>query len=151
MSTPSLFCIFADDVRQESNGKQLIVGMYQGGMNFAAPLPATLPQLFIVGHLMVPADCPPIEHIKFSAVFDGETIVEVEPPPEALAASVARIAPGRENGEISILQISVGLQPFKVPKPGKITTKMEINRSQTVVGNSLNVAHLPAQPQAASS
>jgi len=50
---PYLFCLYAEEVRQEVSGQTSIIGVFQGGLRVAA-VPTHLPKLAIVANLPLP-------------------------------------------------------------------------------------------------
>lgn len=147
----SLFCLFADDVRVEVSGKQIVIGMYQGGMNISGKLPATLPQFNILAHLLVPPNADPIEHLQIIVEHAGKVLIDVAPPVSELKANI-EAAHDQTAMDSHVLQLSVGLLPFFVEQAGKLTVKAIVNRELQVQGNSLTIRHgpVPGAPTAPS-
>lgn len=146
----TLFCVFADDVRLEANGKQFVIGMYQGGMNFASNLPATLPQFHILAHLLVPPTAERIEKLQILVEHAGKTLIDVTPPIEELRANLEEHR-DEATGDPHVLQMSLGLVPFHVERVGKLTVKAIINHGIVAQGNSLTIRHGPATTTVAAS
>jgi len=129
-----LHCIFADDIRQEASGKQIVVGMYQGGMNINHPLPVNLPQLYVMALLHIPHG-EPLESLKVTVRWNEKTLAELEMPADSLPTA-SHTSPDHTG---SIIQLVIELVPFLVDSSGKLQVQALINGEQTLEGNTLHV------------
>lgn len=140
----SIFCMYADDVRREETGKTIMIGVYQGGMNIAGKLPIQLPQLFVVTHLIASPIAPPITALKIGLYYNDQPIIELDPP-------LSDFAPPHQDQEPSdntVLQVTVGLQPFNIDKSGRLVPKVLINSNIELTGNALTIRQTEQSSQA---
>jgi len=136
-----LHCIFADDIRQEVSGKQIVVGMYQGGMSVRGPLPANLPKLQVMALLNIPRT-DSVASLKLTVLMNTTVMAEIDVPRQAL--------PNRDQTPPDlkghILQIAIELVPFAVEGSGKLQVHALINGSEILEGNTLHITHEPDSP-----
>lgn len=133
----SLFCQYADDVRQETTGKSILIGLYQGDMNVSGPLPVTLPQLVVIAHFIVGADAPPISQFKVSIHQGSKLLFEGEPPQPAFSQEGA----SAQAGDPKILQLTFVLGAFAVEREERLSVSAVINGKHTLKGNPLHIRH----------
>lgn len=133
-----LHCIFADDIRQEASGKQIVVGMYQGGMSVRGRLPVKLPKLQVLALLHIPRT-ESVTSLKLTVLMNSANIAEIDAPHIALPAR-DQVPPDRMG---YILQVAIELVPFTVEGSGKLQVHALINGSETLEGNTLHITHEP--------
>ena len=133
-----LHCIFADDVRQEASGKQIVVGMYQGGMTVQGKLPVSLPQIHVMASLHIPA-LESLESLNFTVLLANSVIASVDVPVDAFPPD--NQDPGNNKG--FIMQAVIGVTPFLVNGSGMMEVQALINGKETLKGNALTIRHTP--------
>ena len=134
-NSPYLFCLYAEDVRQEITGQMSIIGAFQGGLR--VPLvPAHLPKLAIIANLRMPSEKAP-SSVKLEVHRDGEVLQTIEPPPEFLQSVTEQ--PGAGLGEGYAMQFVVGFAGFPVPAAGKLEVRATID-GVILQGNSLEIS-----------
>lgn len=133
----SLHVIFCDDIRQEVQGKYTLVGCY-GPDLIADRLPAVLPRLCIRAEAMTPVTRP-FERLKLRVLLKDEALVDIDTPPEQLAAiEAAAEAETRQFGFAWMIVLS----PFSIQEPGKLRVEIE-TESETVRGPALRLVVRP--------
>ena len=133
-NSPYLFCLYAEDVRQESTGQMSIIGAFQGGLRVPT-VPVHLPKLTIIANLRVPAETPPTS-VKIEVHRDGEVHQTIEPPPEFLQSVTKQIGAGLDEGYV--MQFIVGFAGFLVLAAGKLEVRATID-GMVLRGNSLEM------------
>lgn len=133
-NSPYLFCLFAEDVRQEMTGQMSIIGAFQGGLRVPT-VPAQLPKLAIVANVRVPAETLPTS-VKIEVHRDGEVLQTIEPPPEFLQSITKQIGAGLDEGYV--MQFVVGFVGFPVLAAGKLEVRAMID-GMVLQGNSLEL------------
>jgi hypothetical protein len=133
-NSPYLFCLYAEDVRQESTGQMSIIGAFQGGLRVPT-VPVHLPKLTIIANLRVPAETPPTS-VKIEVHRDGEVLQTIEPPPEFLQSVTKQIGAGLDEGYV--MQFIVGFAGFLVLAAGKLEVRATID-GMVLRGNSLEM------------
>ncbi len=134
-NSPYIFCIYAEDVRQEITGQMSIIGVFQGGLRVPVA-PTHLPKLAIVANLRIPAEKVP-SSVKLEVHRDGELLQTIEPPPEFLQSVTQQSGAGRDEGYT--MQFVVGFAGFPVPAAGKLEVRVTID-GVTLHGNSLEIS-----------
>lgn len=140
-----LYCMYADDVRQELGGKLTIVGLYQGGqITLHGSLPMHLPRLAIIANLFCPSS-ETVESIKIGIKLNDDLLLpELDVPAEVIAMIQER---GKKDPEsvgagLQILQI---IQPLEVKAAGEIRCYAMVD-GEKVKGNILEVIVEPSPP-----
>ena len=138
---PYLFCLYAEDVRQEITGQTSIIGVFQGGLRVPA-VPAHLPKLAIVANLRIPSENAPTSVI-LEVHRDAEVLQTIEPPPEFLQSVTKQAGAGLDKGYT--MQFVVGFAGFPVPAAGKLEVRATVDGT-TLQGNALEITVGEAQP-----
>jgi len=133
-NTPYLFCIYAEDVRQEITGQMSIIGAFQGGLQVPS-LPAHLPKLAIIANLCVPSEKVPTS-VKLEVHRDSEVLQTIQPPSEFLQ-SIAK-QPNAMSDEGYTMQFVVGFAGFPVTTGGKLEIRAVVD-GLILRGNSLEI------------
>lgn len=133
-SSPCLFCLYAEDVRQEITGQMSIIGVFQGGLRVPF-VPINLPKLAIIANLRVPSEKAPTSLI-LEVHRRGEILQTVTPPPEFLQSVTKQ--PGARLDEGSTIQFVVGFAGFPVPAAGKLEVRATID-GVVLQANSLEI------------
>jgi hypothetical protein len=131
---PYLFCIYAEDVRQEITGQISIIGMFQGGLRVPS-VPVHLPKLVIIANLRVPSEKAPAA-VKLEVHRDGEVLQTIEPPPEFLQSVIKQNDTGLDEGYV--MQFVIGFASFPVPVGGRLEVRATID-GMVLQGNSLEI------------
>jgi hypothetical protein len=133
-SSPYLFCLYAEDVRQEITGQMSIIGAFQGGLRVPS-VPAHLPKLAIIANLRMPSEKAP-SSVKLEVHRDGEVLQAIDPPPEFLQSVIKQPGAGLDEGYT--MQFVVGFAGFPVPAAGKLEVRAMID-GVVLRGNSLEI------------
>lgn len=132
-----LSVLFADDIRQEVDGKVTIVGVYQAKMLFPQ-LPAVLPKLAVVMTAVTPADRP-FEKLVFGLYKDDEELqscgMDIAAQNETEIAATASPTNGTPMIEV---QFGVILGPLNIEGPCVLRTRVE-TESGILAGRSLEI------------
>jgi len=118
-----LFCLYAEDVRQESTGQMSIVGVFQGGLRVPS-VPAHLPKLAIIANLRMSSNKAP-GSIKLEVHRDDDVLQLIEPPPELLQAVTKQPGAGLDEGYA--MQFVVGFSGFPVSAAGKLGVRATVD------------------------
>lgn len=132
--SPYLFCLYAEDVRQEITGQMSIIGAFQGGLQVPS-VPAHLPKLAIIANLRMPSEKAP-SSVKLEVHRDGEVLQTIEPPPEFLQSVTKQPDAGLDEGYT--MQFVVGFDGFPVPAAGRLKVRAMID-GVVLRGNSLEI------------
>jgi hypothetical protein len=133
-NTPYLFCLYAEDVRQEMTGQMSIIGVFQGGLRIPS-VPAQLPKLAIIANLRMPSDKAP-NSVKLEVHRDGEVLQTIDPPSEFFQTITQLPDQGMEEGYT--MQFIVGFSGFPVSAAGKLEVCATVD-GLTLHGNSLAI------------
>lgn len=133
-SSPYLFCLYAEDVRQETTGQMSIIGAFQGGLRVPS-VPAHLPKLAIIANLRVPYEDTPTS-VKLEVHRDGEVLQTIELPPDFLQSVTKQPGAGPDEGYA--MQFVVGFAGFPVPASGRLEVRATID-GRVLRGNSLEI------------
>ena len=134
LNSPYLFCLYAEDVRQETTGQMSIIGVFQGGLRVPS-VPANLPKLAIISNLRMPFGKAPTS-VKLEVHRDDEVLQTIEPPPEFLQSVTKQPNAGPDEGYA--IQFVVGFAGFPVPAAGKLEVRATID-GVVLRGNSLEI------------
>lgn len=135
---PFLFVEYADDVRQEVEGKTTIVGMYRGGMTVQGELPQQIPRLVSIANLMVPATLL-VEKLEFHVVWNSRVLQKLVVPANLLQQAGDQIETGEDAKNFGFTFQAVAImQPFEVKEPGKLQMVALLN-GEKIPGNVLQV------------
>jgi len=133
----TILSLFADDIRQEMDGKVTYVGVYQGGMNVNGVPPAVLPKLAISTYIHMPID-ERFKTMSLDLMLDNELINHIDVPPEhVLSAGVSAAAQPGEFREITFNAVMV-LQPLVLTKGGILRVNAKLD-GEELVGNGLRI------------
>jgi hypothetical protein len=133
-NTPYLFCLYAEDVRQEMTGQMSIIGVFQGGLRIPS-VPAHLPKLAIIANLRMPSDKAP-NSVKLEVHRDGEVLQTIDPPSEFFQTITQLPDQGMEEGYT--MQFIVGFSGLTVSAGGKLEVRATVD-GLTLHGNSLAI------------
>lgn len=133
-SSPYLFCLYAEDVRQETTGQMSIIGAFQGGLRVPS-VPAHLPKLAIISNLRIPSGKAP-SSVRLEVHRDGEVLQTIEPPPDFLQSVIKQTNAGQDEG--CAIQFVIGFAGFPVPAAGKLEVRATID-GVVLRGNSLEI------------
>jgi hypothetical protein len=133
-NTPYLFCLYAEDVRQEMTGQMSIIGVFQGGLRIPS-VPAHLPKLAIIANLRMPSDKAP-NSVKLEVYRGGEVLQTIDPPSEFFQTITQRPDQGLEEGYT--MQFIVGFSGLPVSAGGKLEVRATVD-GLTLHGNSLAI------------
>ena len=138
---PYLFCLYAEDVRQEITGQMSIIGAFQGGLRVTS-VPAHLSKLAIIANLRIPPEKVPTS-VKLEVHRDGEVLQTIEPPPEFLQSLTQQTGASLDDGYT--MQFIIGFAGFPVPAAGKLEVRATID-GVALRGNSLEITVGDAPP-----
>lgn len=123
--------IFCDDVRTESSGKKIYVGVYSSAM-LVSKIPATLPALVILLRLLVTEDRFPRKSLRFVILSDDEPLFEHEPPMGEIESRKESVFEneGDIGHSIAIIGAQINIAPFQVKGPMKIRARAYIDGNE---------------------
>ena len=132
---PYLFCLYAEDVRQETSGQMSIVGVFQGGLRVPA-VPTQLPKLSIIANLRLPVTDHPTS-VTLEVLLGDAVLQEIEPPADFLQSVAEQKKTGSNDG--LTVQFVVGFVGFPVPHEGKLEVRANVD-GLVVQGNALEIS-----------
>lgn len=141
-NSPYLFCLYAEDVRQEITGQMSIIGAFQGGLRVPS-VPAHLPKLAIIANLRMPSEKAP-SSLKLEVHRDGEVLQMIEPPQDFLQSVIKKSGIGSDEGYT--MQFVVGFAGFPLSAAGKLEVRAMID-GVVLQGNSLEITVGDVSPQ----
>jgi hypothetical protein len=133
--TPYLFCIYAEDVRQETSGQMSVIGIFQGGLRVPS-VPAHLSKFAIVANLCMPAQRSPVS-LKLDVVRDGEVVQTIEPPSEFVQTAIKQSID--QSRDTVVMQFVIGFSGFPIPASGGIEVCASVN-GDTLRSNTLEIS-----------
>ncbi len=136
-----LFCLYAEDVRQEITGQMSVIGVFQGGLRVPS-VPAHLAKLAIITNLHMPSDNAP-SSVKLEVHRNDEVLQTIEPPPDFLQSVTKQ--PGARLDEGYTMQFVVGFAGFPVPAAGRLEVRATID-GVVLRGNFLEITVGDAPP-----
>lgn len=144
-SSFSVFCLYADDVRQEVTNKLTYVGTYMGELvaNLTT-VPGNIPRLVVSIFVTIPRERD-FRAANFELLWDEKVIQTIEVkddemswPPSGAALDEARI--------INSLMV---MEPMALPGNGRLGVRVTLD-DEVVMGNGLRVTlHTAPQPDKA--
>lgn len=140
-----IFCLYADDIRQEINGKVSLIGIYQGGMNVGGAMPQILPRLVISSYVNTPVSRPFCD-LSVDVLWNDEVLQNVTPPTESLQEMQGTALQDSEARTLSMQMVFV-MQPFKVKGNGKLRVRARMD-GETLESNALKIQVVDGLPEA---
>jgi hypothetical protein len=140
----NIFCLYADDIRHEVNGKVSLIGMYQGGMNVAGPLPVQLPKLVVSTYINTPLD-QPFQEVSVDLMLNDQVLQNISPPAQSVKDMQDSVPQFADSHLISMLMVLV-LQPFNVTEEGRLYVKAHLD-GKVLESNALRVRVVDAIPE----
>ncbi|WP_145671801.1 DUF6941 family protein [Azospirillum brasilense] len=131
--------IFCDDVRYETSGKAIIIGVYSSDMFVSGDVPITLPRLLILCEVVSPIE-DPVKRLKIRAF--GPPLGQEEPEAEIPDIPLP-IAPDGREFVASVVRVAIDLAPFTVHAEGFIEVTVETER-ETMRAGRLYIHFLPS-------
>lgn len=124
--TPGRFAntLFCDDIRQETTGKLIFVGVY-GNELFVSEVPQLIPSLHCVISCMTPAS-DPFKRIKVKVYLDDEQLTDREFMGDD--SPIAEADLGEDVGQVFKPTFFLSLPPFVISKPGTLRVRVESER-----------------------
>jgi hypothetical protein len=140
-----IFCLYADDIRHEINGKVSLIGIYQGGMNVVGVMPQVLPRLVISSYVNTPVSRP-FSDLSVDVLWNDEVLQKVTPPTESLQEMQST---GLQDSEARLLsmQMVFVMQPFEVKGNGKLRVRAHMD-GETLESNALKIQVVDGPPEA---
>ena len=129
---PYLFCLYAEEVRQEVSGQTSIIGVFQGGLRVAA-VPTHLPKLAIVANLPLPPQSA-LKLITLEVSHEDEMLQTIEPEAAFLRSITKQQKVEKDEG--LTMQFVIGMTGCAVPTQGKIEVQSIVD-GLVVKGNGL--------------
>jgi uncharacterized protein DUF6941 len=120
----SAIAIFCDDIRTESTGKRIVIGMYEGVL-VVPGIPFDIPQLNALIIVRTPAD-DPIERLSIGVEVPGR-MPQVRP---AQIQSVPKGAPGT----LITFEFLLNLGPLTVDTPSLVKVYVTTEREEFLAG-----------------
>ena len=138
----SVFCLYADDVRHEINGKTSFIGTYMGELNATMPaVPGNLARLVVSIFVTVPIEREfkkaNIEILWDSTLLNGMNFDRDQ---------MNLVRPSDESDNDHVINAIVVMEPLQLSGSGKIIVKVTID-DEVVMGNRLKVNVRTPTPQ----
>ncbi len=132
----SVFCLYADDVRQEVSGKSTYVGTYMGELIASVPaVPSQLPRLVVSIFVNIPKDRD-FQRSDIEVLWDDHPIQTVAVTKEQLAATSNTATTDDNNGRV--INAVMVMEPMVLPGNGRIGVRVKLD-DEVVMGNGLKV------------
>lgn len=139
MHARHLSVIYADDLRQEVDGKITIVGMYQTQMLVPA-FPITLPKLAVLMTAVTPAD-QPFGKLTLQLMKDDEVLQSLDL--DLTGQGSISLAQDQEGEAIMELSFANIISPLQLDGPCKLQARLETELGP-VVGRPLLITKMPS-------
>lgn len=121
---PFLFCQYADDFRQEINGKTSYIGVYNGNLIANGEAPFSLPKLITIATLFLPRDIF-VSSLELSMSWNDEPpIRHVAITPDKVRDQLSGI---REESQGIYCQAVFELKPFTFDQTGRLRVFANLN------------------------
>jgi hypothetical protein len=123
-ASPTGFCVFCEDIRQEINGKQSYIGVFVGSeLKVLGVLPASIGKFSIQATFRqrVTDGLEPITlEVHLPGDDDDKPTARIDAPIEDLAAQLPAAAPDVDD---PFLEVAIGFQfnPLAITQEGRIT------------------------------
>ena len=141
------FTVFCDEVRQESNGKNIYIGVYNNVIIFPANDPPPIPSLTLLVNLWIDPDVSLNEDLDLRV-----TVPWADEPAIQMKFDVKKaILDGKktgmlEDGQILSIQIPLVFNNLKFEKEGLISVRAYASREEFKLG-SLMIKFMDPQPK----
>jgi len=129
-----LSVIYADDLRQEVDGKITIVGMYQAQM-LVPVFPISLPKLAVLMTAVTPAD-QPFGKLTLQLMKDDEVLQSLDL--DLTGQGVVSLAQDQEGAAIMELNFANIISPLQLDGPCQLRARLETEQGP-VVGRPLMI------------
>ena len=143
------YAIFADDVRQEANGKTFFIGVYRDYMYFQGPPPWYTPAFHI--HVVFREEIPPFSMVSFEVRAQvepgpGKVIWRGDNPPyNPASGEIGPKFPFEDVSPFAQIVFTVNLTPFIVEAPTRLNLVAIINGHDMLIDR-LRVLQIPPTP-----
>ncbi len=137
MSRISAIVLFADDIREEKDGRHSIMGIF--GDNVLVPsFPGALSKLGMYVRIHIPADME-VPHLKlFITMPDGTRSIVNDVSKEIIDKSLTDAK--RDKNRIASIYSVLISSPFGISGAGRISIELDAG-SETIYLGSLNIVH----------
>lgn len=142
VNAPYVFCLYADDIRQEVSEKVSLMGIYQGGMNVAGPAPQALPKLVVSAFFNTPVDYP-VSDVSIDVVLGDEVLQKIALPSETVREAQASLRKNPTVRHLSMQMVCV-LQPLVITGDGTLRVRVRAD-SETFESNGLEIKMIALQ------
>jgi hypothetical protein len=115
--------VYCDDVRVETSGKRILIGVYTATM-YVPQFPATLPKFCVILSYLGSADTPP-EKLRFLVFRDGELLAE-QALPDGAARKLLNDADGLDAPLIRAM-MQMEFSPFELTGPCTLRVRAEVD------------------------
>lgn len=137
-----VFCLYADDIRQEVSDKVSLMGIYQGGINVIGPAPQALPKLVISAFFNTAIDHP-VSEMSVDVLFNETVLQNVSPPSETIQE--AQTIAGRNSAVRQLsMQLVCVLQPLVITGDGILRVRVRAD-GETFESNGLQIKMVAPQ------
>ena len=139
----SVFCLYADDVRHEVNGKVSFIGTYLGDLNATAPsLPSNIARLVVAIFVNIPRDRK-FKRLNFEILWDDTVLQGMNFDAGQLPAGLDDNLAPDANGHV--INLIAAIEPMQLKGNGSINVKVTVD-DDVVMGNKLKVNVQVAPP-----
>lgn len=144
LSHPYLHAIFCDDVRQETTGKMLYIGVYSGEL-ISPAYPVILPKLAVIAHYGYPFEDQPggsfAKAQSMSLMLDDEELLAL-PRFDSPAFSPT----GEEGSRGHLMTFMMNIAPFELSRLGCLRVKITCVDGSELLSNAL-ICRLPTETE----
>jgi len=135
----SVFCLYADDVRHEVNGKVSYIGTYMGELNAILPvLPGNLARLAVSAFITVPIERK-FNKGNIEVLWDETILQRIDFDSEQSSVfSSSKENADTDNANGHIINALLVIEPMQLSGDGKVLVKVTLD-DEVVMGNALKV------------
>jgi len=136
----SLYCLFADEIRREADGRDTILGWYPDNAKIALPTEgaALLPRLMVAAILVIPLAQEPGDMV-FELVLNDTVLHSTNVPERQM--DEAHLADQPAGLRAKILRMAVQSQNMLIGEPGNLRARITMG-SQVLYSNSLQFTRI---------
>lgn len=139
LEKPHLYCIYAEDIRNEASGQITIIGWFANGAIQFPPIGALTLQRFGVQCALELPPTMALESLKCDILLGEQVLQTIALPPEAIQGFMAdRDHQLASDPHLRGFMVNVTLQliNFAVPRPGSLQVRATVN-GEPILSNSI--------------
>lgn len=117
---PYIHCMYAEDVRQETDGRFSVIGVFAGGLKVVSA-PTQIPKLAVIADVFIPQGVLP-KNIKVEVLRDNEVLQTIQPGTELFNA-----LENTKDMQGMFFQVVVGFVGFPIEAPTSLQARAVID------------------------